>query len=372
MKPKRFIYGTFPMNKCNLKCEYCYISHLPNYYAENKQKPLYSSEHIAKCLAPVRLGGVCLINLTGEGETMLQPDLVYLCRLLLEQGHCLEVVTNLTISKVVDEFLELPAILQGRLAFKVSFHYLELKRKNLLEQFWNNLGKIQKSDCSFSLELMSSDSQIEYIPSIMKECKAHTGAICHVTVGRKENTTAKDLLTDLSVLEYKNSWSVFESDLFHFKMELLGKKRCEFCYAGAWSLFLNMNSGEAKSCYGQPDGQNIFRDPLDPIRFHAVGHHCCQPYCFNGHSMLAVGLIPELQTPNYLDLRNRVRNDGSEWFHGEVKNFYASKLSETNSRFTKGQKACADFMWYARTFVYLLTHSKKTMGFLADRVKKKR
>ena len=39
-----------------------------------------------------------------------------------------------------------------------------MKNKKLLDHFWKNVHQIQNSDCSFTVELMSSDSQIGYIP----------------------------------------------------------------------------------------------------------------------------------------------------------------------------------------------------------------
>ena len=113
-KPKRMILGLIPNNTCNLQCKYCYISQFPDFMKKNYEFK-YSMEHIAKCLSAERLGGPCLINLTGEGETMLQKGIVELCRLLLEDGHYIEFVTNLTVTKVVDEFMALPEdLLVGR------------------------------------------------------------------------------------------------------------------------------------------------------------------------------------------------------------------------------------------------------------------
>lgn len=133
-KPKRMILCDFPNNRCNLKCEYCYITQIPD-WGRIQEKGKYSVEHIAKCLSAERLGGPCLINMTGTGETMLEKDIVKLCQLLLEQGHYIEFVTNLTMTKVVEQFLKLPASLQKHMEFKISFHYNELKRLHLLDNF---------------------------------------------------------------------------------------------------------------------------------------------------------------------------------------------------------------------------------------------
>ena len=140
----------------------------------------YSVEHIANCMRKERLGGVCLINLTGDGETMLQPQIVDLCRCLLEEGHYIELVTNCTISKVVDDFVALPKNLLKHLEFKISYHYLELKERHMTDHFWKNVEKIQKSGCSFTLELMPNDQLLDDIDDIIKICNEKVGAKCHL------------------------------------------------------------------------------------------------------------------------------------------------------------------------------------------------
>ena len=373
MKPKRFISAYFPMNRCNLSCQYCYIAHIPDYYAQNQTLPLYSPDQIAKCLRPERLGGCCLINLTGEGETLLQPDLVEICRLLLEEGHALEIVTNLTITKTLKELLAFPFKLRERLAFKISFHYFELKKRGLLKRFWDNVQLVQDSGCSFSLELMSGDQQIPYINEIIRECVEHTGAKCHVTVGRRDNHSTKDLLSELPREEYERTWSAFQSELFSFKMKLFGVKRREFCYAGNRSLFLNMHTGEARSCYAQPDSQFIFDDSEKPISFHPVGHHCVQPYCFNGHSFLALGLIPEIESPTYCDVRNRERADGSNWFSNTMKQCFSTKLIERGTdEFSLGKKTVYDIVWYFRCIRFVIVKRKKVVDYLKRRLEERR
>ena len=89
--------------------------------------------------------------------------------------------------------------------------------------------------------------------------------------------------------EYVNTWSVLKSDMFKLKMDLFGKKRKEFCYAGAWSLLVDLSSGEASQCYGRMNTQNIFKNLNKPIQFRPVGYSCMQPFCFNGHAHILLG-----------------------------------------------------------------------------------
>lgn len=360
MKPKKMIMCLIPNNKCDLKCSYCYISQLPE-WMRTGDKFTYDVNHIAKCLSKERLGGECLINLTGEGETMLQKDIVELCRLLLEQGHYIELVTNLTITKVLDDFLKLPSNLLEQLEFKISFHYKELKRVNLMDRFFDNVQKVQKSPISFTLELMPYDELIDDIDNIIDICKEQVGAKCQVTVGRADYLPSRTLLTEQSKEEYVKTWSKFESPMFDLKMKLLDVKRKEFCYAGAWTLYVNLYTGEAAPCYAQPYRQNIFKNPEKPIKFVPVGCHCALPYCINGHAHISMGVIPELDAPSYAVIRNRKRDDGTEWFSKKCKEFFGTKLYETNKEFYKSKKLYYNVTWYFRGIVFVIGHPKKVL-----------
>ena len=61
-----------------------------------------------------------------------------------------------------------------------------------------------------------------------------------------------------------------------------------------------------------------------------MGKHCRQPYCYNGHAFLTLGVVPELETPTYADIRNRVCEDGREWLSKEVKDAFSQKLAVNN------------------------------------------
>ena len=128
MEIKRLLVINVPIKNCNLKCEYCYISALK----ENEKgaaKFLYTPEHVGKCLSKERLGGTCIINLTGGGETLIPKEMPQYIYQLLLQGHFLEVVTNGTLTSRFDEIAEFPRNLLEHLEFKFSFHYAELKKK---------------------------------------------------------------------------------------------------------------------------------------------------------------------------------------------------------------------------------------------------
>jgi len=367
-KIKRLVLGLIPNQKCNLKCEYCYISQVE---AWNEPTTLrYSPDYIAKCLSVKRLGGVSLINLTGNGETMLQPDIVPLIEALLKEGHYVEVVTNGTVTKHINKVIEFPKNLLSRLFFKISFHYKELVRINKLEGFFQNVNNIHNAGASYTLELMAYDGIENDIEEIKKVCMEQVGAVCHTTIGRNDKRKDKALLSSHSNEEFRKIWATFESPMTKFKLDVLGVKRREFCYAGSWSLFVNMYTGESQPCYWQPYNQNIFKDPSKPIKFVPVGHTCTQPYCTNAHAHLCWGVIPELDTPKYSDMRNRVMSNGDEWLTKECKEFFNSKLIESNKPYTKTEKIVHSIFYPLRLFKWFLRDWKNNVRRIANYLKR--
>ena len=332
-KINKLILCKLPNEVCNLKCEYCYISQINEW--KNPSTLKYTPKYMAECLSKKRLGGTALINLTGEGETLLNPYIVDIVREFLLQGHFVEVVTNGLLFQKIEELLNLPEALVSRLFFKLSFHYKELLRLGKLDLFIDVVNMIKKSKASFTIELMAYDGIEKNLKDIQSVCNENFGAMCHVTVGRNDKDRNKGLLTEHSKEEYYNIWKTFKSQMFDFKMKVLGIKRKEFCYAGAWSLSINLYTGQAQPCYWQPYNQNVFEDINKPIKFMPVGKGCTLPYCYNAHAHMTWGVIPSLKTPCYCIMRNRTCSDGSEWLKENCKEFFQTKLEETNKKYTK-------------------------------------
>ena len=67
--------------------------------------------------------------------------------------------------------------------------------------------------CSISVELTPDDYYIPYIDEIKKICMEKVGAVCHVTVARKETDPELPILTELSREDYIKTWSTFDSDM---------------------------------------------------------------------------------------------------------------------------------------------------------------
>lgn len=330
-KMKRFIDIQIPVTSCTLRCHYCYITH-HRLFSNKLPVFKYNADQIKEALSVKRLGGICHFNMCGGGETLLPPEMTPITRALLEEGHYVMIVTNGTVTKRFKEMVAYPLELRKRLGFKFSFHYLELKKKNLMEMFFDNVERVRKAGCSFSLELTPSDELIPYIDDVKAICLEKVGALCHVTVGRDETKPDLPLLTRYSREEYKKVWSTFHSDMFDFKISVFGEKRKEFCYAGAWGGILNLENGMLSACCNTLLKQNIFADLHKPIEIAPIGR-CNSVHCHNAHAWLTLGMIPALDTPTYAQMRNRIDGEGKEWLTAEMKAFLSQKLADSNERY---------------------------------------
>ena len=336
LKMKRFLDCYIPTETCNFRCHYCYITQHRKF--NNKiAKFNYSPEYIKKAFSKERLGGICLINLCAGGETLIAEEVIDIVRELLEEGHYIMIVTNGSLTKRFEKIANFPSDLLDHLFFKFSFHYLELCRLNLLDRFFENIKMMREAGASFTVEITPSDELEPYIEEIKKISMEKLGALPHITIGRKDSNDIPPL-TNHDFKEYKKIWECFQSELFEFKYEIFGTKRKEFCNAGEWSAYINLVTGSIKQCYCGLEIGNIYKNIDKPIKFLPIGNNCTQPHCYNGHAFLALGNIPELNTPTYDKLRNRVDNKGNEWLSESMKKFMSCNLKEANKEYFNKEK----------------------------------
>lgn len=331
-KLKRILLFPIPMSTCNFRCHYCYLAQRKECFQNKQPKFLYSPEYIAEALSPERLGGLAYMNFCADGETLLTVDLEKYIYELVKSGHYAEIVTNLSVTGKLEQILSWDIELLKRIEFKCSFHYLELKKRDLLEVFASNVNKIWKAGASANIEITPSDELIPYIDEVKKYSLLNFGALPHITIARNDNTESKDYLTKLTMNEYDQIWSQFDSDFWNFKKSIFKEKRNEFCYAGDWLLIVNLTTGKTGQCYKSNYTQNIFEDINKPIKFKAIGK-CLEPHCYNGHALLTLGCIPGFTKIGYGDIRNRVRQDGTEWLQKDLKNFFNMKLKDNNEKY---------------------------------------
>lgn len=353
MKLKKFIDIYIPTTVCNLKCSYCYISQL-NQSGNKVAKFKHTPEEIQKALSVERLGGICMLNMCAGGETLLSEEILPIARALCEEGHYVMIVTNGTVGKRFQEIEEWSIEQRGHLFFKFSLHYLELKRLNLLENFANNVKKARKLGCSITVEITPNDELIPYIEELKDYCLENFSALCHCTIARDDRKKGIDILSTMEVNEYKQIWEQFDSDLFKYKMSLYKVKRKEFCYAGVWSFYLNLETGDVRQCYCGSIIDNIYRDVSKPIRELPIGKNCSLAYCYNGHAFMAFGNIPGLDNITYAQLRDRMLPDNTSWLEPQMREIMECKLQNNNTEYSNLQKKIVSVKSFLRKNIYVL------------------
>jgi hypothetical protein len=248
-----------------------------------------------------------------------------------------EVVTNLSLTRRLEPFLQIEAELLRHLEFKCSFHYLELKKRGLLDTFADNVRRVWQAGASANIEITPHDELIPYIDEIKALSMAHFGALPHITIARDDRTKQIERLTKLPVDVFTQTWSVFDSAFFNYKTRIYGVRQTGFCYAGKWSMYTDLTTGEAWKCYYGGSLGNIFAHPDEPLPEVPTGK-CPLPHCYNGHTLLTMGLIPDADAPGYGELRDRERADGTHWLQDEMRAFMDTKLADANARLPRARE----------------------------------
>jgi len=310
-KIRRFIDCSFPFDVCNLRCSYCFLAQTGAQFTGKQSCFNYSAGTIERALSKERLGGTAFVNICGAGETLIPKEIVEIVYGILKAGHFVSIVTNGTITERFNEIMLFPKEFLERCAFVFSLHYIELMKTHKLDDFFDNVMKIKNAGCSFSIKLVAYDDYLPLRDEIISACYKRVGAPPHVSLPI-DHTQEHSLMTSLKFEEFISSWSDFGSLSFDAEILNYNVKRTNFCYAGDWSLVLDLSSGNAWQCYGvSTNEQNIFENIDNPIKFEAIGHNCIRPYCICALNYLALGIIPKNGMPTYSQVRDRSE---AEWF----------------------------------------------------------
>ena len=336
-KIKKAIFFNIRMSICNFRCSYCYLAQRDEHYQGRQVEWSVKPAFFKKAFSRKRLGGQAYFNFCADGETLLVKDIDQYVKVLLEEGHYVEFITNASVTKVLDKFLAFDRALLSHLEFKCSFHYLELKKKGLLEEFAENVKKIWDSGASACIEITPTDDQIPFLDEIKEFSVNNFGALPHLTIARNDNTKKIDYLTNLSMADYDLIWSTFDSAFWRYKKSIFGKKQTGFCYAGQWSAYINIETGDMNQCYCGKVIGNAYESIDKPLPECPIGK-CSLAHCYNGHAFLTLGLIPEILSANYGDIRDRTKKDGCHWLQREFKSFINTKLKDSNAELTDRDK----------------------------------
>jgi len=346
---KRFVECLIPVTACNLKCSYCYVIQRDN--KKNKMAEWkYTPEQIGEAMKKDRWGGTCYFSICGAGETTLQVGLEGVVFQILKQGHFVNITTNGTVRKRLDAIVEKAIPYIDHLHFAFSIHYLELKNKNLLDMFFENVNYVKDAGASILVQLNLCDEYIPYLNEIKCLCIDRIGTMPQVVATRKEEKGLQkiELLTEYTQDEYEKIGQSYDSPLFDFTMKNFNVKRKEFCYAGDWSATLNLSTGITRRCYGSYIYQDIFKNPNERIRFLAIGNYCGSPFCMNSSHFMSFGIIPSIECPSYAELRDR---ENARWYNNTMKEFASSKLHESNSEYGFMKKAESNIIGMCDTVI---------------------
>lgn len=361
---KKFFECLVPESNCNLKCSYCYLIQ-SNRRTEKRVKFLYTPEYIGKALTKERLGGICYFSICAIGETLLPQEVISISHELLKNGHYVNITTNGTLNKRFDEIIKFPKEYLKRLHIAFSFHFLELKRIGKLDDFFKNIEKVKKNNVSITVQLNLCDEYIPYLDEIKEISLNRLGVYPQLALTRNQRSRKMTIESNKTMGEYIKIGESFNSPLFKYTVKNFNKKEKHFCYAGDWSGILDLSSGELKKCYSYPYSQNIFKNIKKKIKFEAIGKTVCKPYCINSSHFLSLGVVPEIKTESYADLRNRKEKN---WYSKEMMQFLNTKLYENNEEYIKLKKIKVSLKTY---IIFQVDKLNKGYNFLKKLLYKK-
>jgi len=329
-KIKRFIECLMPYYNCNIKCDYCYVVQ-GNYRGKKGLQFDYPLDVMKRALTKERFGGMCFFSICAGGETLAPPQTVPIVKMLLENGHFVNVTTNGTLAKRIDELCALPTEYRAMLHLSCSLHYLELKRTGLLDVFFDNVTKLKTAGISFFIQTAVYDGYESYADEIRRLCIERAGAMPQAYVTRRNEKNGYSYFGELSDEKYIALGRSFDSPLFEFTLENFMKRQKGFCYAGDWSFILDLGSGILTKCYSGEGRQQIFSAPEKPIRFEAIGR-CRSIYCVNSSHFMSQGIIPGVPALSYGELRNR---PAAGWYNDTARELLTGRLYESNRQYSR-------------------------------------
>lgn len=317
----RFIAVDVGVSACNLRCSYCYVRQQGK--NTGRVSPLgRPAVEVGRAFSRKRLGGRAFLYLYANGEPLLLPELVHVVRHLLEEGHYVAIVTNMTMHECISDLLRLPAELRERLVFFASLHYLELKRVNRLADFFRHIRMAAEAGCSWQVRLCLCPEYMEDLDEIRQACLRELGQLPLVAHLRES------VSLPVSVRQRLNEAArSFDSVLYDFQQSICDVPLKEFYHAGEWSAAVHLASGDVRACLCEPVRQNIYRDGAMPLVWEPVGRKCHAGWCMCGAHFLSWGVMPVFSCPSYAQMFSR---PGEHSFNERTLNVMRHKLEEAH------------------------------------------
>lgn len=330
-----------PGNACNMRCEYCYNTECFKYERNTTPARFATSvENMIYAFRPERIGGLAHIVVIGNGETLIPPETVPLCKGLLKHGHIVEVVTNGSLTNRIDELIDCDMDCLSRLIVKCSLHWNELKRLNLMDAYFSNIKKVLAAGASSYPFLVVGKAYQESLDEIRKKCLEELSELPHCTpcvvADSYEEMVNGDLYrTDPPCTEefVKDIMDKFDSELFRQSVRFLDiDVKNVFCYAGKWSFGVALASGAVLKCHNSMAGFNFFENLEEKMpEIEPICNSCGLTSCALQYDMFAMGLIPEVENvPTYSEMMCKK----SVFFTDTVRNMMDFKLCDRHHRMT--------------------------------------
>lgn len=242
-------------------------------------------------------GGADIVVI-GSAETLLVEPIIPFVHGLLGYGHIVTIVTNATLTERIKELVNVREEYRKNLIVKASLHYLELKKRNLLNVYFDNLKYIIESGVSCYPFITISEEYLPYIDEISENCQAFLGIKpqCSPCIEVNDSDSIwyhsrfKPEITDELLKKLDNA---FDTRIFS---EIVKNRELNpqehFCYAGLWSFGVDFATGKMSKCHNVPLEKNFYEDKelelKEPIACSCGIESCCLQYNF-----FAEGLIPD-------------------------------------------------------------------------------
>jgi hypothetical protein len=254
-----------------------------------------------------------------------------------------EVVTNNTLDNKIMELLDSPKKDLKRLIVKCSLHWVELKRLNKVDSYFENIRKIVAAGASAYPFLVICEEYLPMLDEICETCERELGELPPCTPCTTAETPEEFLQSGgvgtnpACTPEFVNKINKkLHSNLFQEAVRFLSfDVRKLFCYAGAWSFVVEMQTGMMSKCHNVQTEINFFEHIDAPIKCDPVGCECGIASCSLQYCFYGPGLIPEI--PNVPTYTGLVASN-SRLFNEEVKQLMDSKISDIEKVLSKEEQ----------------------------------
>lgn len=319
---KRLIALDAQITACNLRCSYCYVRQqkrdsccIPDYSGIIPKLSSAFSEEV--------LGGIAYIYIYADGETLLASSMAEVIEKLLECGHYVSIVTNMTCRGTLDKILPFSSEYRSKITFICSLHYTELARKNKLNDFAENITIMRQAGCSCIVRLCMAPEYLPHLETIRKYCKDYLGGdpiLCHYV---EDHGVPPEI--EAQLLKAAKQFHCYGYD---FQKSITRVRMNDYCHAGEWSFAVSLVDGDVRDCLHGKVIHNIYDNPGRKIPSKPVGLHCPLPWCMCGVHFLSWGVRPTVHCLPYASL---FEVDGKNYLSLELQRAFMTKLDVSNA-----------------------------------------